>query len=86
MVLNALEKSKNHIPHSAHWLVQVRVDTVEQVDDGVLNSESRLIGKQEGVQEWLDPGPELLQDESLHGLHDVEGQCHGSVVLRYTRL
>ena len=30
---------------------------------------------------WLDHGPELLQGESLQGLHDVGRQCHWSVVL-----
>ena len=40
--------------HSPRWFVQVGVDTVEQVDDGVLNSKSGLIGKLEGAQEWLE--------------------------------
>ena len=58
MVLNKLEKSTKHDPHSARWLVQVGRDTVEQVDDGVLNSKSGLIGELEEVQEWLDLVPE----------------------------
>ena len=67
---------KKHNPHSARWLVQVGVDMVEQVDDGILISKSRLIRKLDGVQEWLDSVLELLQDESLHGLHNAGGQCH----------
>ena len=81
MVLNVLEKSKN-ITLTARWLLQVGVDTV---NDGVLNSNLGLIGELEGVQEWLEPVPKLLQDKLLHGLHDVGGQCHGSVVFRGTR-
>ena len=56
-----------------------------QVDDGVLNSNLGPIGELEGVKEQFDPVSELLQDESLQDLHDVGGQCHGSVVLRGTR-
>lgn len=37
-VLNALEKFKKHEPHSARQLVQMGVETTEQVDDGVLIS------------------------------------------------
>lgn len=37
-VLNALEKLKKHEPRSARQLVQMGVDTAEQVDDGVLIS------------------------------------------------
>lgn len=37
-VLNALEKLKKHEPRSARRLVQMGVDTTEQVDDGVLIS------------------------------------------------
>ena len=51
---------------------------VEQVDDGILISKSRLIRKLDGVQEWLDSVLELLQDELLDGLYGVGGQCHGS--------
>ena len=41
-VLNALDKSKKHNPHSARWLLQVGVDTVEQVDHSILSSKSRV--------------------------------------------
>ena len=75
---------KKHNPHSARWLVQVGVHTVEQADNSILNSKSGLIGKLEEVQEWVDPVPEVIQDESLHDLHDVGGQCHRFVVLRDT--
>lgn len=37
-VLNTLEKLKKHEPRSARQLVQMGVDTAEQVDDGVLIS------------------------------------------------
>lgn len=37
-VLNALGKLKKHEPRSARQLVQMGVDTAEQVDDGVLIS------------------------------------------------
>ncbi len=57
------------------------VDTIEQEDDGILNSELGLLGELERIQVWFDQGPKLLQDESLQGLHDVGGQCHRPVVL-----
>ncbi|XP_025761008.1 uncharacterized protein LOC102082603 [Oreochromis niloticus] len=65
----------------ARRLVQMGVDTIEQIDDGVLCSETRLIGKLKGIQMWSENGSQLVQDEPFQGLHDVGGQCHGPVIL-----
>ena len=77
-VLKALEKSKN----IARRLVQMSVDSVQQVDDAVLNSQAGLVGELQWVGEGPDHRPKLLQDEPLQGLHNVGRQSHRSVVLR----
>ena len=62
------------------------VDAVQQVDDGILNSNPGLVGELEGIQVRPDHRPELLQDESLQVLHDMRSQCHRSVVRETTGL
>ena len=57
-------------PHSAPRLVQVGIDTVQLVEC-ILNSNPGLVGELEGIQVQPDHRPELLQDESLQGLHDM---------------
>ena len=66
-------------PHSAPRLVQVSVDMVQQVNDGILNSNPGLVGELEGIQVQPYHKPELIQDESLQGLHDMRCQCHRSI-------
>jgi len=52
---------KQHDPHSARKFIRVSIYLVGQVDDGVLNPPSGLIGELEGVQKWLDlAGPFLV--------------------------
>ncbi len=50
---------------------------VQQVDDGILNSQLGLMGKLEGVEELTDHGSELSQDKSPQGLHDVSVNATG---------
>ena len=69
MVLKSTGEERD--PHSAPRLVQVGVDTVQQVDDGTLSSDLGLVGELEGIQVRPDHRPELIQDESFQGLHDM---------------
>ncbi|XP_063325158.1 actin-associated protein FAM107A-like [Pelmatolapia mariae] len=46
------------------------VDTIEQVNDGVLNSEAGLVSKLKGILMWPDNKLELVKDDSFQGLHD----------------
>lgn len=59
MVANALKSD----PNSAHQLVQMGVDTIEQVYDGVLTY-SKLVSKLKGILMWSDYRSELVTDES----------------------
>ena len=43
-------KIQKHDSHSASWFVQVGTGTVEQEDDGVLYSKSRLVEKLKRIQ------------------------------------
>lgn len=72
---------KNHDSHSARWLFQVGVDSIEQVDNGIVHSKAGLVGELKGIMKLLGHGPELFHDESFQRLRDVEGQCYGPVVL-----
>ena len=45
MVLKALEKSEEHDSRSACRLVQMSVDSVQQVDDATLHSQAGLVGE-----------------------------------------
>ena len=59
---------------------------VQQVDDGILNSNLGQVGELEGIQVRTDLRPALLQDESLQGLHDMRHKCHRLVVRETTGL
>ena len=45
MVLKAMEKSKKRDSHSTALLVQMRVDPVEQIEDGILHAHLLLVSK-----------------------------------------
>ena len=66
--LKALEKSKNVTLTALPWLVQVGLDAVQQIDDGILNPDPGLVGELELLQVRPDHRPELPQDEFLQGL------------------
>ena len=57
---------KESDPHSAPWPVQVGVDMVQQLDDGIFNSNAGLVGELEGIQGRPDHRHELNQ--SLHDM------------------
>ena len=56
-------------------LIILGVDTVEQVDDGILNSNPGLIGELEGIQVRPDNRPELIQGQGLHDMPSIKCTC-----------
>ncbi|XP_035768338.1 ryanodine receptor 2-like [Neolamprologus brichardi] len=55
---------------SARQLVQMGVDTIEQVDNGILRYEAALVSKLKRILMWPHNRSELVKNESFQGLHD----------------
>ena len=72
---------QKHDPHSAPSLLQARKGSVQPMDDGVLHSDTRPVGEQQGVERWAHQRTKVVQDEPLQGLYQVSSQGCRSVMV-----
>jgi len=62
---------KEHDPHCAPSLLQLRKSSVLKVDNTVIYSDVGLVGKLQRVHCWFHHRAEISQDQFLQGLHQV---------------
>ena len=60
---------KEHDPHSASGLLQVRQSSVQEEDDGVVHSDAGLICKLERVHKRTHQRAEMDKDQPLQDLY-----------------
>ena len=65
-----------------HWRSQTTwllLKGLSQQIDSILHSDTMPVGNMQGVKCWLHQRVKVVQDEPLHGLHQVGSQCYQSV-------
>ena len=72
---------KKNDSHSAALLVLMRVDPVEQIEDGILHAHLLLVSKLQWILCVVDLGSEDMEQQPFKGLHNVRCQCYWSEVL-----